>query len=374
MFIRNFKHLRLLYPAVLFILSAGILCSCNKARFQDAEDEDSFFISAVDISAYPEIAQSNPVFYDFDSQPKDLLKILKSKGINTIRLRLWVNPPDGHSGFKEVKEFSDLLRQDGFYIWIALHYSDTWADPQQQITPSAWQYLSFETLKDTVYTYTGRVVREIEPDLIQIGNEINSGILFPFGDITNHPGSFKELLRKGISAVRNISPDTRIILHYAGHENATWFFDFVRDLDYDIIGLSYYPLWHGKSLDELKNRMVELAVRYRKQILIAETAYPFTLEWNDWTHNIAGTEEQLILPDFPATPEGQQKFVRAIREIVKGLPAQRGRGFCYWGAEWIAWKGPQATDGSPWENQALFDFQNKALPALKEFRVQRNAR
>jgi len=330
-----------------------------------SDDNSSSFISAVDISSYPEIAATNPVFYDLDGMEKDFLTILKENGVNTVRLRLWVNPVNQHSGFDEVKQFSKSLKQMGFKIWLCLHYSDTWADPGKQETPSEWKELDFNSLKDSVYQYTKRVVNQIQPQYIQIGNEINSGILHPYGDISSNPDDFVRLIQAGISAVRENSDDGKIILHYAGIEHAIWFFDQVSEIDYDIIGLSFYPIWHGKSLDELETTMCNLSETNNKPILIAETAYPFTLEWNDWTNNIVGTEDQLILPEYPATPDGQRKFIRDIKALTQNV--EKGIGICYWGAELIAWKGEQATDASPWENQALFNFDNEALPVLREF-------
>jgi arabinogalactan endo-1,4-beta-galactosidase len=293
------------------------------------------------------------------------LTILKEKGINTIRLRLWVNPVNEHSGFNEVKQFSQSLKTHGFKTWLTLHYSDSWADPGQQNPPTQWQGISFSALKDSVYNYTKKVMQEMQPDYIQIGNEINTGILHPYGDLATNHQNFIELVQQGSLAVRERSMDCKIILHYAGIEHADWFFTQVNQIDYDIIGLSYYPIWHGKSLTALKTRMQELSNIHNKKILIAETAYPFTLEWNDWTNNIVGLDEQLILPEYPATPEGQRNFIRQIKTLTKEL--ENGIGFCYWGAELIAWKGNQSTDASPWENQALFDFNNKALSVLNEF-------
>ena len=112
--------------------------------------------------------------------------------------------------------------------------------------------------------------------------------------------------------------------------------------------------------------MQDLSESFNKQILIAETAYPFTLGWNDMTNNIVGSNDQLILPEYPATNEGQRKFIMDIKTIIEEL--ESGIGFCYWGAELIAWKGTQSTDASPWENQALFNFNNEALPILTEFK------
>ncbi len=343
--------------------------SCKNETVNQPDEEKRFFISAVDISSYPEIKKVYPTFYDSEGMPKEFLLLLKNSGVNTIRLRLWVNPSNEHCGFDEVKQFSGQLKNYGFKIWLALHYSDTWADPSQQQTPLLWQNISFNALKDSVYNYTRTVVEQINPDFIQIGNEINGGFLFPHGKISENSSQFKDLLQQCISAVRVCSQKIKIILHFAGIENSLWFFQEVNTLGYDIIGLSYYPIWHGKSLDSLVNTMNALSTVNNKEIVIAETAYPFTLNWNDWTNNIVGLESQLILPEFPATPQGQRDFIKTIRNAVSAISQKKGIGFCYWGAELIAWKGSKATDGSHWENQALFDFHNKALPVLEEFNV-----
>lgn len=345
-----------------------VLISCEKDGINAPElpTGNNEFISAVDISRYPEISGTNPIFYGLDGTQNDFLNILKDNGVNTIRLRLWVHPINIHSGFNEVKQFSQVLKNKGFKIWLALHYSDTWADPGQQETPAQWQGLDLAALKDQVYDYTASVVSEIRPDYVQIGNEINSGILHPYGNILSNYQNFISLIQEGSSAVRANSNHCKIILHFAGIENSDWFFNQVTSIDYDIIGLSYYPIWHGKSLTNLKTTMQNLSTSHNKQVLIAETAYPFTLGWNDWTNNIVGLDEHLILPEYPATAEGQRAFIQDIGTITKEL--EKGIGFCYWGADLISWKGSQATDASPWENQSLFDFQNKALPALQEFK------
>ena len=346
------------------------IISCNKKNLivPELNNEGSEFISAVDISSYPEISNLNPIFYDLGGNQKNFLLILKENGINTVRLRLWVNPNNEHSGFNEVKQFSKTLKANGFKTWLTLHYSDSWADPEHQDTPTQWQEISFTTLKDSVFNYTKRVVTKLEPNYIQIGNEINSGFLHPYGHISNNHQNFIELMKMGISAVRTNSNNTKIILHFAGIENADWFFSQVNTIDYDIIGLSYYPIRHGKSLEDLKIKMKQLSQTYNKNILIAETAYPFTLEWNDWTNNILGFKEQLILPEYPATIEGQKKFIKQIKKLTNEV--KNGIGFCYWGAELIAWKENQSVDASHWENQALFDFENKALPVFSEFEAE----
>lgn len=354
---------------IIYIMSFLFIFSCESDNTSNNIIYDNSLekVSAVDISYYPQISNLNHIFYNSQGEEIDFLHSLLISGVNTIRLRLWVNPTDNASSFSEVKEFSQQLKLLGFKIWITPHFSDTWAHPGQQILPSAWQSLSYNDLKNQVYSYLSHIMNEIEPDYIQIGNEINSGILFPFGDILNSSDQFIDLINQGINAVRDVSANTKIILHFAGHENANWFYNYVNEVDYDIIGISYYPIWHGKSLTDLEQNLTELSENFGREIIIAETAYPFTLNWNDWTNNIVGLDEQLILPNYPATPLGQQNFIKDLKNII--LELDNGIGFCYWGAELIAWDGENSDSGSVWENQALFDFENKELPVLQEFNL-----
>lgn len=346
---------------LLFIFS----CQNNDINNNQVDNNTIDLVSAVDISSYPIISDFDPLFFDNQGDEIEFLNSLAQNGVNTIRLRLWVNPSNNSSSLQEVKEFSSQLKSLGFKIWITPHFSDTWAHPGQQQIPAAWESFSFEQIKNQVYSYTNLIMNEIEPEYIQIGNEINTGILFPHGNIENNSGQFIEILNQGVNAVRSNSADTKIILHCAGIENAQWFFGNVNEVDYDIIGISYYPIWHGKSLNELRIQLNELSDSFGKQIMIAETAYPFTLDWNDWTNNIVGLENQLILPDYPATPEGQKNFIKDLKNLVTEV--SNGIGFCYWGAELIAWDGENSENGSVWENQAVFDFSNKELPVLMEF-------
>ena len=350
----------------LFLVMIGLLACQKQDKGIPNPEPQPVFLRAVDISAYPEIALTGPLFYNATGVQQDFLEILKENGVNAVRLKLWVDPANQHASLAEVKSFSETLKSHGFKTWLTVHYSDTWADPGHQQTPGRWVGLDFETLKDSVFAYTVTVVREIEPDYIQIGNEINPGFLFPLGSISQHLQQFQELLQMASKAVRQTNRKTQIIIHYAGFENADWFFEQTKSIDYDIIGLSYYPLWHGKSLDKLKQKMQYLTATFDKKIVIAETAYPFTLGWNDWTNNIVGLPEQLILPDFPASEIGQHNFLQKIKTITQEV--EGGIGFCYWGAELIAWKGPEATDASPWENLAVFDFNNRGLPVLEVFK------
>ena len=340
--------------------------SCSKTnQIAPVIPEAAFFVRGADLSALPQIDSAHIVFYNLNGQKEDFLTILKNNGVNTIRLRLWNYPANQRSSFEEVKDFSDRIRTMGFKVWIDLHYSDTWADPGHQEPPLAWQNISFEALNDSVYVFTKKVTTEMKPDFIQIGNEINPGFLLPDGAISNE-SQFLTLLSSGVKAARDFSDSTKIIIHYAGIEGAGWFFSKIRQVDYDILGISYYPLWHGRDLSKLTDTLESLGNTFQKKILIAETAYPFTLGWNDYTNNIVGLNSQLILPDYPATPQGQKDFLAKIRAVVEAN--NHGFGFCYWGGELIAFNGTQATNGSPWENQAFFDFNNRALPVLEVYK------
>ena len=352
---------------LLLLFSLFISCQDDTVNEISENQHTSSIISGVDISDYPKVSSYNPTFYDENNNEISFINSLIQNGVNTIRLRLWVNPVDESSSLDEVKEFSNELKSLGFKIWVTPHFSDTWAHPGQQQTPSDWSSLSFEELKNQVYTYTSQIMSEINPDYIQIGNEINTGILFPHGRIADNQDQFVELVNEGVNAVRNSSTNAKIILHCAGFESSNWFFNIVNEVDYDVIGISYYPWWHGKSLDDLQNQLSSLSINFEKEILIAETSYPFTLGWNDWTNNNVGLEEHLILPEYPASPQGQKDFIRDIKNLV--FEVNNGIGFCYWGAERIAWDGETSTNGSTWENQAVFDFENKELPVLQEFDI-----
>ena len=355
------KKMKLYYLIIiLFILS------CSKDE-NVVIDGSKSFISSVDLSSLPQIEAANTLFYNRNNQVEDVLTTFKNNGVNTIRLRLWKSPSNDHSSFEEVKIFSQRIKAKGLKVWISVHYSDTWADPGNQITPASWQGTSYSTVKENLYRYTKKIMLELQPDFIQIGNEINGGFLFPYGQIHSNETNFLDLLATGAKAVRDHSNTTKIIMHYAGLDGSSWFFNKLNTLDYDIIGLSYYPIWHGKNLNQLHATIVNLGGLFNKEIIIAETAYPFTLQWNDFTNNIVGLEEQLILPDYPATPLGQKNYLAKVKEIL--MTTNKGIGFCYWEGAFVSFQGPNSTNGSPWENQATYDFENKALPILNEFNI-----
>lgn len=352
------------YLLVSFVVCI-LLFSCRKMENKQVNpnpNQDEF-VRAADMSFLP-LIESEGTIYKHNFQAEDPLLTLKNAGCNTIRIRLWNKPVDEHAGLAEVKAFAERVRKLGLKLWLTVHYSDTWADPAHQTKPSEWQNLSFQALKDKAIQNTDSIVSILNPDIIQIGNEINDGLLWPDGKLSDNEAHCLDLLQVISHQVRLKAPNTKIMLHYAGIVGAESFFNKMTLIDYDYIGLSYYPIWHGKDLNLLQNTINQLGTSFNKKVLIAETAYPFTLGWDDWTDNIVGTTDQLI-DAYPATPQGQKAYLIKLKTIIQ--EASSGIGLCYWGAEWVSFRGPQAKDGSSFENQALWDFQQNALPVMEAF-------
>lgn len=353
---------------LLAVLAFQISCSNNDSadtEIVNPPDASDTFIRASDVSFLPQMESLGTKFYS-NGKAEGMLTTLKNAGCNTVRIRLWKNPVNGRSGLSEVKQLAQKARQAGLRVWLTVHYSDDWADPGVQTTPEEWKNLSFTDLKKAVSDYTATIVSEINPDIIQIGNEINSGLLWPQGHLINNEEQCLALLSAASATIRSKAPNTKIMIHYAGVDGGAtdWFFNKMKSIDYDYIGLSYYPVWHGKDLNVVKNTIDGLGKKFSKKVLIAETAYPFTLLPNDQTNNIVGTSDQLV-PGYPATPAGQRTFVTDIKNIVK--TSEFGQGFAYWGGEWVAFKGSQSTTGSTFENQALYSFDNNALSVMQAF-------
>jgi arabinogalactan endo-1,4-beta-galactosidase len=316
------------------------------------------------------------------------LKILKEHGLEYIRLRVWVDPADGYHDKREVLKMARYASAAGIKLLVDLHYSDTWADPDHQAKPAAWASYTVDQLRQAVYDHAYDVCASLKaqgtpPDIVQIGNELNSGMLFPDGSNWNPPNwpNLAAFLSAGHDAVKACSPRTKVMLHLAnGGDNGlyTWWFDNVTSLGvpFDIIGASYYGYWHG-SLGDLQYNLNAVAARYGKPILVAETAYPFTLADADGFPNLIGLPEQLVA-GYPATPEGQTANFRDVLSIVRAVPNGLGLGAMYWDATWTpvvgnGWDPTDPSSGNNWENQALFDFTGKPLPAMSAFPAVCNA-
>jgi beta-galactosidase len=238
-----------------------------------------------DISFLPQM-EDRGMKYSDNGIEKDAVQILKDHGLNYIRLRLFVNP-ENDSGYSPKKGFCDLnhtiemakrIKATGMKFLLDFHYSDTWADPQKQFKPAAWKGLNFDQLRQTVFSYSKNVIQSLknagaEPDMVQIGNEINHGMIWPEGHI-NNLDSLAQLVYAGIQGVKAIDPSIKIMLHIAlGGQNdeARFFIDnmIMRGVPFDVIGLSYYPRWHG-TLEDLRYNLNDLAKRFDKDVIVVE--------------------------------------------------------------------------------------------------------
>ena len=243
----------------LFALLSVALFSCSSDSNSEPEPpvNTDVFIRGADMSYLP-LIESEGTLYKHNGTNQDPIITLKNAGCNAIRIRLWQNPSDGHSGMAEVKTFAQRVKAAGLKVWLTVHYSDTWADPAHQTKPVAWQSLTFSNLKTAVTDYTNLVMTEINPDIIQIGNETNDGMLWPEGKLSTNESQYLELVTAASAAIRSKSTTTKIMLHHGGLSGSDWFFSKVANIDYDYIGLSYYPIWHGTSLLTFQNTMNSL--------------------------------------------------------------------------------------------------------------------
>ncbi len=238
-----------------------------------------------DISFLPQMESRGTKFSD-NGKTKDAIQILKEHGLNYIRLRLFVNP-ENDKGYSPGKGFCDLdhtiamarrVKAAGMKFLLDFQYSDTWADPQKQFKPAAWEGQSFEQLRQTVFNYSKNVIQQMKiagvtPDMVQIGNEINHGMIWPEGHI-NNLDSLAQLIYAGIQGVKSVDPSITIMLHVAlGGQNdeARFFFDnmIIRGVPFDVIGLSYYPRWHN-TLEDLRYNLNDLARKYDKDVIVVE--------------------------------------------------------------------------------------------------------
>ncbi len=337
----------------------------------------TMFLGA-DISALQRIEQAGAVFRD-SGKSRDAIAILHAHGANTFRLRLFVNPDHSEVQVNDLDYTIALavrVKAAGAKLLLDLHYSDTWADPGHQTTPAAWAALDFNTLEQRVESYTAAVMAALKhagalPDLVQVGNEIDAGFLWPLGrvggafDTATQWDQFTRLLKAGIRGVRDslaAGEAVRVMLHYSqgGSSGGTqWFFDHMNTygVPYDLIGLSYYPWWHG-PLSQLKLNLDATALRYQKEIVVVETSYPWRA--GGW-ESMAGDGSSM---SWPVSPEGQLSFLSELLDTVRRTAGDRGAGLFWWYPEAVAVPGLFVWGGG---SLALFDAAGNALPAASAF-------
>jgi len=340
-----------------------------------------------DCSLVPSYEAQGTVYKDFEGRTVKLLPFLRQQGWNCIRVRLFVEPENAPGNNKDEGVCQDLdyviglcrqIKQAGMKVMLDFHYSDTWADPGKQFTPRRWQHCSREAMTDSVYAYTKAsllAMRQagVVPELIQVGNEITNGMLWPTGHLypkqEEQPTTMEErwltlcnFLKAGSKACREVCPKAQVIIHTekAGDWDITkTYYQQLRrhGVDYDIIGLSYYPMWH-KSIPNLGKTLDNLAWLFPdKPVMIVETAAYYSHERDPWA------KPDQYAEFYPISVEGQTRFTR---ELVEELNRHHNvTGLFWWFAEENAF-GNTVTKG--WLNRGLFNnHTGQALPALKEF-------
>jgi arabinogalactan endo-1,4-beta-galactosidase len=337
-------------------------------------------IKGADISSLPKSEANGGVYRTGSGSAGDPVAILKSAGMNYARLKVWVNPADGYNNKARVLAMAKRVKAQGMKLLVDFHYSDTWADPGAQSKPAAWAGHSYSQLKTDVYNHTYDVLSALKAqgttaDMVQVGNEINGGMLWNEGS-TNNWTQLAGLLNSGYSAVKAVNSSTSVALHLAkgGDLSGTrWWFDsaVANGVQFDAIGLSFYGYWHG-TLYDFQTTLDDAAARYGKPVFVAETAYPFRLDSEDTHENIIDTTDELV-PGYPASPAGQTRWMNDMAGIVEAVPNGRGLGVFYWEATWTAvsgngWDPTDPSSGNAWDNQALFGYDDRALTSMSWFR------
>jgi arabinogalactan endo-1,4-beta-galactosidase len=312
------------------------------------------FAKGADVGWLQQMEATGYVFRNEQGQPQDCFAILKAQGINSIRLRVFVNPSadkaSGHCSPAEVVQMAKRAASLGFRVMIDFHYSDTWADPGKQAKPAAWASHSFAQLLTDVYDHTYGTMQALRaagvaPEWVQVGNEIPGGMLWPEGSTKNFP-QLAQLINQGYAAVKAASPGSKVIVHLdRGNDNALYrdFFDKLtaNGGKFDVIGMSYYPYWlkqdYTASIADLRANLLDMVARYPgKEVVVAEVGNDYTQVQNSYD------------------------MLAATLQAVRAVPQNKGLGVFYWEPEGAkSWSGYQL---------CAWDDDGRPSPALKAFR------
>ena len=330
---------------LLFISSTTIALAQKKNKLA--------FAKGADVSWLPQMEATGYRFYDTDGKEKDCLQLLKERGMNTIRLRVFVNPSQdkasGHCSKEETVAMALRAQKAKMRIMIDFHYSDTWADPAKQAKPAAWVNLSFDALQNKVYEHTFNVLTALKkagvtPEWVQVGNEIPGGMLWPDGS-TNNWAQLAQLLNKGYEATKAVNAKIKVIVHVDegnNNEKFRWFFDKATEhqVKYDVIGLSYYPFWikkdYSETIADLQKNLNDMASRYQKEVMVVE---------------VGGVDEQV---------QNTRELLAATIKAVRAVPDHKGLGVLYW----------EPQGAKSWSGYGLSAWQpdGKPSPALDAFK------
>jgi arabinogalactan endo-1,4-beta-galactosidase len=345
----NMDCRNLLHETVLLI-PALLVLSCGGAKGAD-------YAIGADLSFLKQAESQGTVFRE-DGQAKPGLQIFRAHGYNWVRLRLFHSPTDLPNNLEYTLALAREARALGFKFLLNYHYSDTWADPGRQNIPRAWTGKSHEELLQAVFEYTRDTIiafrdAGVLPDMVQVGNEVANGMLWPDGKLPNNWGNFVDLLQAGITGIdagRGSGRRPRIMIHIdkGGDRNATKaFFDRLNSygIPFDVIGQSYYPWWHGSLLD-LRDNLSFMATEYQKEIILVEVAY-----------NWRPAEYKGKNAPYPETPEGQRDFLESVNQVVLNTPRNRGVGIFWWE--------PAVRGGL--RSRGMFGDDGNALPVITVF-------
>ena len=337
----------MMHKLALLALLIG-LTGCRQAQTQPiTPDPVPGFYKGADVSWITQQEAEGVKFYRPDGTADDIFAILKSKSMNSIRLRVWVNPKGGWNGVDDLLIKAKRAKAAGMNLLIDFHYSDSWADPGQQTKPAAWQNLNFSDLKKALSDHTVVVMNKLKmagitPEWVQVGNETNNGMLWPEGRASTSMPNFAALITAGYEAVKSVSPTSQVMVHISnGYDKAlfNWLFSglAVNKAKFDLIGMSMYPSaadWRVKNEQCLSN-INELVAQYKKPVMVVEVGMPA----ND-----------------PATAKA---FISDLSAKLKTVPNGNGMGVFYWE--------PQAHKS--WQGYGLgaFDDAGKPTAALDAF-------
>lgn len=349
--------------AVCLLVSMGFVAG---RRSLQAQESTLPFYFGVDLSYVNEMDDCGAVYRE-NGEQRDAFALFAERGANLVRARLWHNPDwTAYSTLADVKRTLARAQAAGMQTLLDMHYSDNWADPGRQEAPAAWAEITdTQELTQAVYDYTSVVLTELHaagltPTFVQVGNEINSGLIKTGKVALDWPRDAR-LLNSGIQAVRDFAAttgsDIRIILHVAQPENTGWWFTQAEEAgvtDFDVIGLSYYPQWSSFSIGDVGLQVQYLRQRFGKDVMIVETAYGWTREAVDET---ASNILNQGTPGYPFSPDGQRRF---MMDLTQTLISNGGSGVVYWEPAWVSTRcTTRWGQGSHWENATFFDFQHE---------------
>jgi len=337
--------------AGLFALLLGVSAA--------APASDHEYAVGADVSFLRQAEQQGVKFRD-NGVAKPGLDILHDHGYGWVRLRLFNSPLSLPNNLEYTIALARDAKQRGMKFLLDYHYSDDWADPGKQYLPKAWEKLSHEQLVNAVFEYTRDTIvkfREagVLPDMVQIGNEVINGMMWPDGKLPENWDHFAALVYAGINGVdagRGNLPRPEIMIHIdrGGDLAATRaFYDKLNSyrIPFDVIGQSYYPWWHG-SLNDLRANLEFMARSYRQDIIVVETAY----HWQP-----SGEAYKSKPGPFPETPDGQRQFLDELNRVVMQTPDGRGRGVFWW----------EPAVSGPLTSRGYFDEKHNALPVIGAF-------